>query len=179
MNLKGSKTEMNLFKTFAGESRARNKYNLYAEKARKEGYKYIESIFDATAENEKAHAREVLGRYLCMIGTTSQNLKDSAEGEAMESNMIYKGFEKTAREEGFEEIANFFKELIETEENHMIRFREIKKNLDDGNTFKRDVPVKWQCMNCGYIHIGKEAPKVCPLCKYSQGYFKIYCEDYK
>lgn len=179
MNLKGSKTEQNLLKTFAGESRARNKYTFYGEKARAEGYQYIGSIFDVTSENEKAHAREAFGRYLGMIKCTSDNLKDAAEGEAFESENLYKQFEKEAREEGFIEIADFYKELTEVEESHMKRFMEIKRNLDDGMAFKRDIPVKWQCMNCGYIHIGKEAPKFCPLCKYPQSYFKIYCEDYK
>lgn len=179
MNLKGSKTEKNLLRTFAGESRARNKYDLYAEKARMEGYEYIAYIFEQTAYNEKAHAREVFNRYLKMVKSTVENLKDAAEGEAMETNNLYKEFERVAREEGFIEIADFYKEVAEVEENHMNRFNTIRKNLLDGMEFKRSVDVKWQCMNCGYIHIGKEAPMACPLCKYPRAYFKIYCEDYK
>lgn len=179
MNLKGSKTEENLLRTFAGESRARNKYNLYAEKARKQGFEYIASIFDETAGNEKAHAREVLGRFLGMIKSTEDNLKDAIAGESAESSRIYKEFENTARQEGFIEIADFYKELSEVEENHSNRYTAILNELETGYEFKRDTDVKWQCMNCGYIHIGKEAPKVCPLCKYPQAYFKIYCEDFK
>ena len=179
MQLNGSKTERNLLSTFAGESRARNKYTFYAEKAEKEGYEYIASIFEATANNEKAHAREVFNRFLKMNKSTADNLKDSAEGEAHESNNLYKQFEKEARAEGFTEIANFYKELQEVEGNHEMRFMKIYENLKAGMIFKRNTDVKWQCMNCGYIHIGKEAPAFCPLCKFPRAYFKIYCEDYK
>ncbi len=179
MNLKGSKTEKNLLKTFAGESRARNKYNFYGEKARIEGYEYIASVFDETAGNEKAHAREVFRRYLGMVRSTAENLKDSAEGEAFESLKLYKEFERTARQEGFKEIADFYKELAEVEEHHMERFKQIREKLVSGMEFKRNRDVKWQCMNCGYIHVGKEAPNVCPLCKYPRAYFKVLCEDYK
>lgn len=179
MDLKGSRTEKNLLKTFAGESRARNKYTFYGEKARLEGFEYIASVFYATAENEKAHAREVYGRYLKKVRNTSDNLEDSAAGEAAESRKLYKQFEDEARAEGFEEIADFYKELAEVEESHMNRFMIIKENLDKGDAFKRDREVMWQCMNCGYIHIGKEAPEICPLCKFPRAYFKIYCQDYK
>ncbi|MCB2338735.1 rubrerythrin [Clostridium estertheticum] len=179
MQLNGSKTERNLLSTFAGESRARNKYTFYAEKAENEGYEYIASIFEATANNEKAHAREVFNRFLKMNKNTADNLKDSAEGEAHESNNLYKQFEKEARAEGFTEIANFYKELQEVEGNHEMRFMKIYENLEAGMIFKKNTDVKWQCMNCGYIHIGKEAPAFCPLCKFPRAYFKIYCEDYK
>lgn len=179
MQLKGSNTEKNLLSTFAGESRARNKYTFYADKAENEGYEYVASIFEATANNEKAHAREVFNRFLKMNKTTADNLKDSAQGEAFESSKLYKQFEKEARQEGFIEIADFYKELQEVEENHEMRFMKIYDNLEAGMMFKRNVDVKWQCMNCGYIHIGKEAPDFCPLCKFPKAYFKIYCEDYK
>lgn len=179
MELKESKTIKNLLRTFAGESRARNKYDFYAEKARREGYEYIASVFEETGGNEKAHAREVFNRYLGMVKSTEDNLKDAAGGEALESSKIYKQFERTAREEGFAQIADFYKELAEVEENHMNRFMAILKNLEAGKEFKRDREVKWQCMNCGYIHIGEEAPSVCPLCKYPRAYFKIACENYK
>ncbi|MGH4052162.1 MAG: rubrerythrin [Clostridium sp.] len=179
MQLQGSNTEKNLLSTFAGESRARNKYTFYAEKAEKEGYEYVASIFEATANNEKAHAREVFNRFLKMNKTTADNLKDSAQGEAFESTKLYKQFEKEARLEGFIEIADFYKEIQEVEEGHEMRFMKIYENLKAGMMFKRDVDVKWQCMNCGYIHIGKEAPDFCPLCMYPKAYFKIYCEDYK
>ena len=179
MHLKGSKTEKNLLKTFAGESRARNKYTFYADKAKAEGYQYIASIFEETGENEKAHAREVFNRYLKLVGTTADNLKDAAEGEAFESSKLYKQFEEEARCEGFYEIADFYKELQEVEEAHNERYADILRNLEQGKMFKRDKEVEWHCMNCGYIHVGKEAPEQCPLCKYSQAYFKIKCEDYK
>jgi rubrerythrin len=179
MVTKGSKTEKNLLKTFAGESKARNKYTFYAEKARLEGYEYIASVFYATAENEKAHAREAFGRYLKKVQNTSANLEDAAEGEAAESEKLYKQFEEDARDEGFNDIADFYKELAEVEDHHMNRFMMIKENLDKGDAFKRDNEVMWQCMNCGYIHFGTEAPEICPLCKFPRAYFKIYCEDYK
>ncbi|WP_411682563.1 rubrerythrin [Clostridium thailandense] len=179
MELKESKTIKNLLRTFAGESRARNKYDFYAEKARREGYEYIASVFEETGGNEKAHAREVFNRYLGMVKSTEENLKDAASGEALESTKLYKQFESIAREEGFIQIADFYKELSEVEEEHMKRFMSILKNLEEGKIFERDEKVKWQCMNCGYIHIGEEAPNVCPLCKYPKAYFKIKCEDYK
>ncbi|MBU3127011.1 rubrerythrin family protein [Clostridium tagluense] len=179
MQLNDSKTEKNLLKTFAGESRARNKYTFYAEKAEKEGYEYVASIFEATANNEKAHAREVFNRFLKMNKSTAENLMDAAKGESFESNKLYKQFEKEAREEGFMEIADFYKELQEVEESHEMRYMKIYENLVSGMMFKRNNEVKWQCMNCGYIHIGKEAPLFCPLCKFPRAYFKIYCEDYK
>jgi len=179
MNLRGSRTEKNLLKTFAGESRARNKYTFYADKAEKEGYEYISSIFIETAGNELAHAREVFRRYLGLVGSTKENLRNAAEAEAMESSNLYKEFEKTALEEGLIEIAGFYKELSEVEESHLIRFRAIRENLINSEEFERDKEVIWQCMNCGYIHIGKKAPEKCPLCKYPQAYFKIKCEDYK
>ena len=154
MQLKGSKTERNLLSTFAGESRARNKYTFYAEKAEKEGYEYVASIFNATANNEKAHAREVFNRFLKMNKNTNDNLKDAAQGEAFESSNLYKQFEKEARVEGFIEVADFYKELQEVEESHELRFMKIYENLQAGMMFKRKIDAKWQCMNCGYIHVG-------------------------
>lgn len=178
-NLKGSKTEKNLYRTFSGESRARTKYTLYGEKARMEGYQYIGSIFDETSYNEMAHAREVLNRYLKLLGDTKANLKDAIMGESLENKKIYVQFAEEAKEEGFDNIAEFFKELTEVEEHHEKRFEEILKRLEDGTLYRREKDAKWQCMNCGYIHEGKEAPMICPLCKYPQGYFKIACEDEK
>ncbi|AWZ47807.1 rubrerythrin family protein [Hathewaya limosa] len=177
--LKGTKTEKNLYKTFTGESRARNKYTFYEEKARCEGNQYVAEIFAETADNEKAHAREVFCRYLGLLGDSKSNLRDAIMGEMMENKEIYRQFEEEAKKEGFPEIADFFKELREVEENHAKRYATILKRLDNGTLYKRDKIVKWQCMNCGYIYEGKEAPEKCPLCKYPRGYFKIYCEDYK
>lgn len=177
--IKGSKTEQNLLRTFAGESRARNKYDFYAEKAKKEGLEWVAYIFNQTALNEYAHAREVYGRYLGRVKSTEMNLLDAAKGEAAESSTIYKEFENIARTEGFEEIADFFKELSEVEEHHEVRFMALYNRLKNGNMFKGDANSKWECMNCGYIHEGEEAPLVCPLCKYPRAYFKPYCENYK
>lgn len=172
MNLKGTKTEKNLFKTFAGECRARTKYDLYAEKARCDGYVWIAEVFEETAKNEYAHARESYKRYLDKINCTKNNLIESAVGESEESNIIYKEFEKIAREEGFEEIADFYKELQEVEESHKERYLDLAKKLKDDKIFKSDEDTLWVCLNCGYIHEGKEAPEKCHLCKYPRAYFK-------
>ncbi len=180
MNLKGSKTEKNLLKTFAGESRARNKYNLYAEKAKSEGYMWIAEIFDCTAKNEYAHAREAYKRYLDRICSTKNNLIESAISEAEESKVIYKNFENMAREEGFDEIADFYKELQEVEELHKERFLDLAKKLKDNMIFKSEKKSLWKCLNCGYIYEGCEAPEKCPLCKYPKSYFRkldgMYCK---
>lgn len=176
MDLKGSKTEKNLYKTFAGESRARNKYSLYAEKARCEGYRWVADIFEETANNEKAHAREVFNRYLKKNSCTEENLITSAKGEAEESKKIYKEFEDIARSEGFNEIADFYKDLQEVEEKHEERFMKLADRIKEDKMFKKPEETLWQCLNCGYIYEGKEAPKACPLCKYPREYFKIYCK---
>ncbi|MHC1684244.1 MAG: rubrerythrin family protein [Clostridiaceae bacterium] len=179
MDLKGSNTEKNLLRTFAGESRARNIYTFFAEKAREQGLQYVASIFEVTAQNEMAHAREVYRRYLRLVDDTSENLEKAAMGEAAESSRIYKRLEEEARAEGFKEIADFYKELAEVEQHHMERYMALKERLDNGEMFKGSKESVWQCMNCGYIHIGSEAPKLCPLCKYPQPYCKVYCKDYK
>jgi rubrerythrin len=176
MDFKGSKTEQNLYKTFAGESRARNKYNLYAERARLDGYQWVAEVFDETAHNEFAHARESYGTFLNLIGCTKDNLLDCILGETDEYKIIYKEFEEDARAEGFMEIADFYKELAETEEKHAERFKALYDKIEDGTMFKSSEESLWICMNCGYIHEGKEAPLVCPLCKYPRAYFKPYCK---
>jgi rubrerythrin len=172
MNLKGSKTERNLFKTFAGESRVRNKYTFYGDKARADGFMYVGDVFDETAGNEKAHAREVYKRFLDRISSTKNNLIESALGESEESKVIYKEFEDVARDEGFEEIADFYKELQEVEDHHKERFLKLAKEIKDGTMFKSHKEEEWLCLNCGYIYEGKEAPMKCPLCKYPRAYFK-------
>ena len=172
MNLKGSKTEKNLLKKFAGESRARNKYSFYADKAREDGFMYVGDVFDETAGNEKAHAREVYRRFLDRISNTKNNLIESALGESEESKVIYKEFEKIARDEGFDEIADFYKELQEVEDHHKERFLKLAKMLKEEKLFKYDKKEEWLCLNCGYIYEGKEAPMRCPLCKYARSYFK-------
>lgn len=175
MDLRGSKTEKNLYRTFAGESRARNKYNLYAEKARAEGYQWVAQIFDSTAINELGHARRVYRDFLKLVCNTKENLVDAICGETEEYRDIYAKFEKEAREEGFNDIANFYKELREVEEAHSKRFKELYNKLDDGTMFTGSEDSKWVCMNCGYIHEGSMVPERCPLCGYPRAYFKPYC----
>ncbi|MCQ2969430.1 MAG: rubrerythrin family protein [Clostridium sp.] len=175
-SLKGSETEKNLYKTFAGECRAVVKYMLYAEKAKEEGYMWLGEVFDDTSLNELAHARVVLKTFLGLIGSTLDNLKDVFAGETNEYENLYKEFEETAQREGFMKIAKFYKELREVEENHSKNFKELSDKLDDGTIFEGPMESKWYCMNCGYIYEGPEAPAVCPLCGYPRAYFKRYCE---
>ena len=179
MNLKGSQTEKNLWEAFAGESQARNKYTYFASQADKEGYKQIAAIFIEAAENEKEHAKRL---YKLLIGgsipATTDNLLDAAEGENTEHTSMYPGFEKIAREEGFNEIADIFKEIAEVEEEHEKRFRKLLQNIKDGTVFKKDKPVKWKCRNCGYVHEGTEAPEICPACDHPQSYYEVMAENY-
>jgi rubrerythrin len=190
MELKGSETEKNLLKAFAGESQARNRYSYFASVAKKEGYKQIEAIFLETAENEKEHA-EIFFKYLeggdlmisadypaGKIGTTEENLLAAAMGEKMEWGTLYPEFEKIAREEGFEAIAISFKEIGEVEEYHEKRYLKLLENIKKGNVFKKDSVVKWKCRNCGYVHEGEEAPLVCPACKHKREYYEIWVENY-
>lgn len=179
MNLKGSQTEKNLKKTFSGESKANTKYTLYAEKAREEGYQYIADVFEETAHNELAHARESYGEYLGQVKSTEENLINSFMGETAEATKIYKEFEEVARAEGFNEIADFYKELSEVEANHDIRFRKIYNGLITDTLYKGTKNSLWQCTNCGYIHEGATAPIECPLCHFPQGWFMPYCSPSK
>jgi rubrerythrin len=189
-SLKGTKTEQNLLKAFAGESQARNRYTFFASQARKEGYVQIQRIFEETATNEKEHAEvffkhlqggmvEITAEYPAgVIGTTAENLLEAAEGEKLEWGTLYPDFEKTAREEGFEDIAESFKEIAEVEEEHEKRYRKLLANVKNDKVFKRDVEVKWHCLNCGYIHHGKEAPEECPACKHSRAYYELHVPNY-
>ena len=190
MELKGSRTEKNLLKAFAGESQARNRYTFFASMAKKEGFEQISSIFSETADNEKEHA-EVFFKYLeggdveiqaefpaGKIAGTSENLQAAAEGEKLEWGTLYPEFEKIAKEEGFEEIAESFKEIAEVEEQHERRYRKLLENVENGTVFKRDRIVKWKCRNCGYVHTGKEAPETCPACKHTQSYYELLAENY-
>ena len=179
MELKGSKTEQNLMTAFAGESQARNKYTYYASKARKDGYEQIAAIFEETAENEKEHAKmwfkELHGG---SIPDTKQNLEDAAEGENYEWTDMYQEFAKTAREEGFTRLAILFEGVAAIEKEHEERYRKLLKNVEEGLVFSRDGDKIWQCRNCGHIVIGKEAPKVCPICSHPQSFFEIKKENY-
>jgi rubrerythrin len=177
MELKGSKTEQNLHTAFAGESQARNKYTYFAAVAKEEGFEQIASIFLETAENEREHAKREF-EFLKGIGNTKANLQAAADGEHYEWTDMYTGFEKVAREEGFTEIAGFFREVAEVEEAHEKRYLTLLRNLKEGKIFKKDNKVRWKCRNCGYIHEGTEAPEKCPACGFPQSYYEIMVENY-
>ncbi|AGI48050.1 Rubrerythrin [Thermoplasmatales archaeon BRNA1] len=174
MELKGSKTEANLQAAFAGESQARNKYTYFASQAKKEGYEQIADLFLETAENEKEHAKIWFkALHDGSVPDTITNLKDAASGENYEHTTMYKEFAETARKEGFDQIANLFEAVGKIEAHHEERYLQLLKNIEDGVVFKKDEVVVWKCRNCGHIHVGKEAPKVCPVCKHPQSYFEI------
>ena len=175
----GTKTEENLKKALAGESEARNKYTFFASKAKKDGYEQIAAIFTETADNEKEHAKmwykELHGG---AVEDTATNLAAAADGENYEWTDIYKGFAATAREEGFDELAEKFEQVAAIEKTHEERYRKLLKNVNDKKVFSRDGDVIWVCRNCGHIVIGKEAPEVCPVCAHPQSYFEIKAENY-
>lgn len=178
MSLKGSQTEQNLMHAFAGESQARNKYTYFASVARKEGYQQIAAIFEQTADHEKEHAKRLL-RFLGGIGDTDANLAAAADGENAEWTTMYKEFEQIARQEGFGEIADVFREIAEVEEEHEKRYRALLANVREGQVFRRsNENTKWQCRNCGYVHTGKEAPDICPACAHPQSYYELMAENY-
>lgn len=179
MELKGSKTEMNLLAAFAGESQARNKYTYFASKAKKEGYEQIAAIFLETADNEKEHAKlwfKLLNGG--EIPTTAENLKTAAEGENYEWTDMYAEFAKTAKEEGFDRIAYLFEAVGKIEKEHEERYLKLLENVENGLVFSKDGDKIWKCRNCGHICIGKEAPAVCPVCAHPQSYFEIKAENY-
>ena len=179
MELRGSKTEQNLMTAFAGESQARNKYTYFASKARKDGYEQIAAIFEETANNEKEHAKmwfkELNGG---SIPDTAANLLAAAEGENYEWTDMYEGFAKTAKEEGFDRLAYLFEGVAQIEKEHEDRYRKLLENVEGGLVFSKDGDKIWKCRNCGHIVIGKEAPKVCPICAHPQSYFEIKAENY-
>ena len=177
MKLKGTKTEQNLLTAFAGESQARNKYTYYAAIAKKEGYEQISGMFLETADNEKEHAK-MWAKLLGMIGDTKQNLEDAAQGENYEWTSMYKEFAKTAREEGFNDIADFFQKVGEVEAEHEARYLKLLERLKDGTTFKRDKPIQWRCRNCGYIHEGTEPPEICPACIHPKAFYEPAADNY-
>ncbi|MEG0292380.1 MAG: rubrerythrin family protein [Anaerovoracaceae bacterium] len=175
--LKGTKTYENLMAAFAGESQARNKYTYYASKAKKEGYVQIQNIFLETAGNEKEHA-ELWFKLAHGIGTTEENLLDAAAGENYEWTEMYSEMAKTAREEGFPEIADQMEGVAAIEKEHEERYRKLAENIKAGKVFERDEDVLWRCSNCGHQYMGKEAVKVCPVCKHPQAYFELKLENY-
>ncbi len=179
MELKGSRTEKNLAFAFAGESQARNKYTYFASKAKKEGFEQIAAIFLETAENEKEHAK-MWFKYLQggEIKSTAENLKAAAEGENEEWTSMYKEFAKVAREEGFDKIAFEFEAVAKIEKEHEERYRALLDKVEGGRVFIAEDVVVWKCRNCGHIHIGKEAPKICPVCAHPQAYFELRAKNF-
>ena len=176
-DLKGTKTEKNLWEAFAGESQARNKYTYFASKAKKDGYVQIAKIFEETAANEKEHA-ELWFKLLGGIGDTAQNLKSAAEGENYEWTDMYSSMAKDAREEGFDHIAFLFEEVGKIEKDHEERYRKLLSNVEGGLVFSRDGDMIWQCSNCGHVVVGKKAPEMCPVCAHPKAYFQLKAENY-
>lgn len=177
MELKGSKTEKNLWEAFAGESQARNKYNYFASKAKKEGFEQIAAFFSETADNEKEHAK-IWFKLLNGINSTAENLKAAAEGENGEWTEMYARMEKEAREEGFEQIADLFAGVAKIEKEHEERYLKLLANVNDGSVFKKNEKSVWMCRNCGHIHDGAEAPEKCPVCDHPKAYFQLRVINY-
>ena len=175
-DLKGSKTIENLMKAFSGESQARNKYEFYASKAKKEGFERIAAFFQETADNEKEHAEQWF-KAAHGIGTTAENLKDAAAGENYEWTEMYVEFAKTAREEGFEEIAEKFERVGDVEKSHEERYNKILEVVNSGKVFEKDDIIIWRCRMCGHLHIAKTAPEKCPICGHLQAFFEIKCDE--
>ena len=176
--LKGSKTEQNLLTAFAGESMARNKYSYYASKAKKEGFVQIANIFEETAANEKEHAKMWFKLLHDGVPSTAENLLDAANGENYEWTDMYATFAKEAREEGFEEIANKFELVAAVEREHEERYRKLLANIEGKLVFSREGDAIWQCLNCGHIMVGKDAPVICPVCDHPQSYFQLKAENF-
>ena len=175
--LKGSRTEQNLWAAFAGESQARNKYTYFASKAKKEGYVQIAKLFEETANNEKEHAK-IWFKLLNGIGDTAANLKAAAAGENYEWTDMYPTMAKEAREEGFVEIAALFEAVSRVEKVHEDRYKKLLENVQNGMVFSRNEECVWQCRNCGHLHVGKMAPEMCPVCAHPKAYFQIKPENY-
>jgi rubrerythrin len=183
MNVKGTQTEKNILTAFAGESQARNRYTFFASQAKKEGFVEISHIFEETANQEKEHAKRLFklldggeveitaGFPAGKIGATAENLEMSADGENFEWTKMYPEYAKVAREEGFENIAKIFEAIAVSEENHERRFKERLEEIKAETVFKKEKSIRWICQNCGYVHEGNEAPKVCPACVHPQGFF--------
>ena len=174
---KGTKTEQNLLKAFAGESEARNKYTYFASKAKKDGFEQIAAMFLKTADNEKEHAK-LWFKELNGIGSTEDNLKAAADGENYEWTDMYEEFAKTAEEEGFIELANKFRGVALIEKHHEERYRALLKNVEMNQAFEKSEVKIWECRNCGHIVVGTKAPEVCPVCNHPQAYFELNCENY-
>jgi len=189
-SIKGTKTEKNLLAAFAGESQARNRYTYFASIAKKEGYEQISRFFIETAENEKEHAKvffkyleggelEITASYPAgMIQDTKANLEEAAAGENLEWTTLYQDFSKTARDEGFSEVARSFEQIAKVERFHESRYRKLITNIKNEEVFRKKPEIKWHCLNCGYVHEGNEAPKECPACRHPQAFFEVSAENY-
>ncbi len=177
MELKGSKTEKNLWEAFAGESQARNKYTYFASVAKKAGYEQIAAIFEATANNEKEHAK-LWFKALGELGDTAENLLHAAEGENYEWTDMYDRFAKDAEEEGFTALAAQFRAVAKIEKSHEDRYRALLNNVEMKAVFEKSEEVMWECRNCGHLVMGKKAPQVCPVCNHPQSYFELRKENY-
>jgi rubrerythrin len=189
-SIKGSETEKNLLGSFAGESQARNRYTYFSSQARKEGMIQIAQIFEETANQEKEHAKRFFkqlegGEVLIqaafpagIIAGTAENLKEAAAGEHFEWAELYPGFAKVARSEGFEAAARIWEAVSIAEKQHEKRYLDLLRNVESGKVFKKDKPVVWRCINCGYLHEGIEAPESCPACAHPRSYFEILCENW-
>ncbi|MHA1187517.1 MAG: rubrerythrin [Candidatus Heimdallarchaeota archaeon] len=188
-SIKGTETEKNLLKAFAGESQARGRYTMYAKVAKKEGYMQISHLFEETAYNEYQHAKqffsffeggvvEITAGYPTDIGTTAENLKFAAAGENEEHTILYPKFAEVAEKEGFKEVARKFKLIAKVELEHEKRYLALLKNIEDGTVFKKSEKVRWKCQVCGFIHEGDAPPGVCPVCGHSHEHYEVHCEDY-
>ncbi len=189
-SLKGSETEKNLLKAFAGESQARSRYTMFAKQARKEGYRQIEAIFLETAGQELEHAKRFFGFLeggmvevtatfpAGKVGTTAENLKAAAEGENEEWADLYPHFAEVAAAEGFQKVANVFKNIAKVEKEHEARYLALMANVEEGKVFEREEKVRWSCRNCGFVHEGNKAPKVCPACDHDKEHFEIEAKNY-
>lgn len=189
-SIKGTKTEQNLLKAFAGESQARTRYTYFSSVAKKEGLVQISNIFMETAENEKEHAKvffkyleggdvEITASYPAgMIKSTRSNLEEAAAGENTEWTTLYADFAKVAKDEGFPDVARSFEQIAKVERFHESRYRKLINNIINGEVFKKKAVVKWHCANCGYVFEGAEAPDECPSCKHPQAYFEVLAENY-
>ncbi|HVN97338.1 MAG TPA: rubrerythrin family protein [Syntrophorhabdaceae bacterium] len=188
--LKGSQTEKNLLKAFAGESQARNRYTYFSSQAKKEGYEQIAWLFADTADNEKEHAErffsflqggdlEIVATFPAgLVGTTAENLEAAAAGEHLEWGMLYPDFAEVAEKEGFSEIANVFRMIAVAETGHEKRYLALLENIKRNRVFKRDASMKWRCRNCGYIHEGTDAPAECPACAHPRDHYELAAENY-
>lgn len=187
-SVKGTRTEVNLLKSFAGESQARMRYNYFASAAKKEGFEQIAALFTETADNEKEHAKvffkyldggpvEITASYPAgKIGTTAENLLAAAEGEKEEWSELYPDFAAVAEKEGFADVAASFREIAQVESWHERRYRKLLENVENRRVFARETLVRWKCRNCGYVHEGPSAPELCPACLHPQAYYELYCD---